>query len=73
MYCKRCYADLSGAKEPNCPACGRAFDLDRPRTYLARPFPGPGRIAFDLIATTVVAIGAALVVAFHQAARTSGH
>jgi hypothetical protein len=73
MYCKQCYEDLSAAPGQKCPKCGRAFKAYDPRTYLKRPFPGPGRIALHVVLTTAFAGAAAFVVAFHQMARTSGH
>ena len=73
MYCKQCYGDLSAAPEQKCPKCGRAFKAYDPRTYLKLPFPGPGRIALDVVLTTVAATVAAFGVAFHQITRTSGH
>lgn len=73
MFCRRCYASLEAAADQKCPACGLPFDPNRRRTFLARPFPAAGKIAFHVTVTTFIAILAAMVVAFHQAARTSGH
>jgi hypothetical protein len=73
MFCKRCYVDLRAVTKSTCPACKRAFDPTNPKTYLRRPFPPALRIAAHVIATTLVALGCAYVVAFFQMARTSGH
>ena len=73
MYCRNCYADLTGAAEPLCPKCGSTFDPDDPGSTLRRPFPSRGRIVGHVIATTVFGVLAAFVVAFHQLARSSGH
>ena len=73
MYCRNCYADLRAASGPECPKCGRAFDAANPRTFLARPFPGPLKVVLQVVGTTLLAVLAAYVVAFHQMARSSGH
>jgi len=73
MYCIKCYSSLAGASERRCPKCGRAFDPANPETFLARPFPRTMTILLQIVATTVVAIMVAAVVAFHQMARSSGH
>jgi hypothetical protein len=73
VYCKNCYSDLADAPGSKCPKCGRAFDRARSRTYLRRPFPSPGMIVAHVLATTALAVAAAFVVSFHQAARSSGH
>jgi hypothetical protein len=73
MYCRKCYADLAHAIDGRCPKCGRGFDPGKPGTYAARPFPSPAKVVGQIVGTTLLAIAAALVVAFHQAARTSGH
>jgi hypothetical protein len=53
--------------------CFRKYDPDNPRTYLATLALTPWQIALKIILTTLVGIGAAYVVAFHQMAATSGH
>jgi hypothetical protein len=73
MYCENCYADVTGAPEGKCPKCGRGFDPAKPRTFLARPFPSIPLVIIQVVGTTLLAIGAAWAVAFHQMARTSGH
>ena len=71
-YCPKCYADLDGA-DGECPKCGRAFDPADPKTTLARPFPGKWTVVAEVVVTTLFAAGVALVVAIHQANRSSGH
>lgn len=73
MFCRKCYAELREAVGNKCPKCSRVFDPANPRTFLLRPFPSPGMIAFQIVATTVVGILCAYVVAFHQMVRSSGH
>jgi hypothetical protein len=73
MYCRKCYLDLNEVSEARCPRCGRVFDPASPDTYLDKPFPSRMTIVNQVIATTIVAIVAAIVVAFHQIARTSSH
>ena len=74
MYCQRCYADLRSATEKRCPACGLGFDPANPKTYLARPLPPRRRIVRHIIATTVLGIVFAWVVAMFQSANIpSGH
>jgi hypothetical protein len=73
MFCRKCYADLKAGFEGECPVCGQSFDPADPRTYLGKPFPPPSRVVWHVISTTLVGIGVAFVVAFHQMARTSGH
>ncbi len=34
MYCKTCHYDLRGQETLRCPECGRAFDLDDPKSFL---------------------------------------
>lgn len=72
MYGKKCLNDLS-ATGVTCGNCGRAFDRTDPRTYRGSPLPGPWGILGHVLLTTVLAIGVAFVVAFHQLARTSNH
>lgn len=72
MYCKNCYSRLSAA-EKKCEKCSRPFDVDNPKTFLARPFPSRWNVVFTVAATTIAAAAVAWVVAFHQAASTSGH
>src|SRR3954463_16779494 len=73
MYCKKCYADLSLATQPKCPGCARPFNPDNPATFLVHPFPTKKRMLFHLLITTILALGASLVVATFQAAQSSGH
>lgn len=74
MYCQRCYADLRSASEPWCPTCGLGFDPRDPGTFLSRPFPSKRRIVLHLIATTLVGVAVAGVVALFQTAMLpSGH
>lgn len=73
MYCRKCYADLRNTSEGRCPNCRLAFDPDNPATFLSRPFPTKKRMILHLLLTTIVGIGAAFVVALHQAIRSSGH
>ena len=73
MFCRTCYGDLISVMTGECPWCGRAFDPADKQTYLEKPFPKPLRIMWQLLATTVLGIFAAYVVAFHQVAQTSGH
>lgn len=37
MYCRRCDYPLNDLNSTECPECGRAFSVDRPRTYRKRP------------------------------------
>jgi hypothetical protein len=74
MYCQRCYADLRSAPEPWCPTCGLGFDPGDPKTFRPRPFPGKRRIILHLIATTLVGVAVAGIVAlFQTAVLPSGH
>jgi hypothetical protein len=74
MYCRKCYTELDAASESKrCPKCNRPFDPANPRSYLARPFPGPMKIIWHIAATTIVGFVAAWIVAFHQMANASGH
>jgi hypothetical protein len=56
-----------------CRWCFRKYDPDDPRTYLATLALTRWQIVRKIILTTLVGIGAAYVVAFHQMAATSGH
>jgi hypothetical protein len=56
-----------------CPKCDRKFDPANPKTFLPRPFPGKFKIIFHIIATTLVCIALAFIVAFFQLAAASGH
>lgn len=73
MFCKKCYADLSAADDGRCPKCRLAFDRERPRTFLARPFPGWFDVIGAFVLTTIVAAVVAFAVSLHQLARTSSH
>lgn len=73
MFCKKCLSDLSLMQGGRCAKCGRPFDCDHPRTYLARPFPRWPTLVGQFVLTTICAVVVAYAVAFHQAARTSGH
>jgi hypothetical protein len=73
MYCRKCYADLRGVTLRTCPKCLMPFDPGNPSTFLSKPFPTKKRIVLHLVLTTIVGVAAAFVVAFHQAARHSGH
>ena len=74
MYCRKCYAKLDEAAEfPRCLRCAYAFNPADPKTYLTRPFPGTWRIIGYIVATTIVSILGAFVVAFFEMAGASGH
>ena len=73
MFCRKCYSSLDDSVMNRCPKCGRQFDPAKPGTELPRPFPSKSTIAAHVIATTLLAIVGAFVVATHQMARTSGH
>jgi hypothetical protein len=74
MYCRNCYAKLDPAEVIHrCPICNRAFDPATSRSYLSRPFPGIGSIISYIVATTVISLLAAFVIAMFQLAGASGH
>ena len=73
MFCRKCYGDLRDAVEGKCSKCARKFDSADPKSYLQRPFPTAGMIFVQIIATTIVGIVCAMVVATFQAVRSSGH
>ena len=74
MFCRKCYWKLEDSQEfHRCPRCEQGFDPTNPRTYLRRPFPGPLRILWEVILTTVVGTLVALIVATFQMAKASGH
>ena len=74
MYCKKCYTHLAHAPDSaHCPKCGRTFNATDPKTFLPRPFPSTRKILIHLLATTIVGILAAFVVAFFQMVGASGH
>lgn len=73
MFCDKCYADLSEAKDNRCPACGKEFDPKRPSTFYKRPFPDALTIVRTIVVTTVLAGIVAYVVSMFQMAATSGH
>ena len=73
MYCRECFTDLRGVTDVKCPQCGKSFDPAKPRTYFAQPFPSKGAIVLQVVATTVVAVVFAFVIAFFQLTRSSGH
>jgi hypothetical protein len=56
-----------------CRWCFRKYDPDNPTTYLATLALTRWQIVRRIILTTLVGVGAAGVVAFHQMAATSGH
>jgi hypothetical protein len=71
---RTCYAKLDPAAEyHNCPRCDRPFDPADSRSYLSRPFPGFWKIIIYIVATTVVSLFVAAIVAMFQAAGASGH
>ena len=73
-FCRKCYAALAvSVPVGTCPACGRAFDLGVPRTFLRRPFPTVVHVVRRLVLTTLLGIAAAYVVAMFQAGGNSGH
>jgi hypothetical protein len=72
MFCRTCYTLLPD-HETHCPKCRRAFVAGDPVTYLATPFPPPGRILWHLVLTTLLAAGAAVLVSVHQMVYASGH
>lgn len=73
MYCRKCYRDLSDVTDGLCPDCRTEFNRFNPRTYAARPFPSKVRIAFHIVATSLIGLAVAWVVAFHQMMIHSGH
>ena len=69
MYCKKCYTNLENSFEMSrCPKCRRFFDANNPATFFARPFPDRSRIIFRIVATTILGIIAAFIVAAFQMA-----
>ena len=74
MYCRKCYAELDAMVEDvRCPQCGRRFDPANAGTYLARPFPDTRKIILYILATSIVSVVVAFVVATFQLAAASGH
>jgi len=74
VYCRKCYAKLDGATHIRaCPQCLHGFDPADARTYLVRGFPSAWRIVGYVVATTVISIGGAFVVALFQMGIASGH
>jgi hypothetical protein len=77
MYCRKCYAKLDPATQDYCcPQCGRGFAPADPKTWLVRPFPGKWKLVFQILATTIIGLLAAGVVALFQmssGAMASGH
>ena len=73
MFCRKCYTDLRDAGDGKCPMCGKLFDSANRKSFLPRPFPTAGMIVVQIIATTIVGVLFAFVVATFQAVRSSGH
>jgi hypothetical protein len=74
MYCRKCYAELDTERELHrCVKCGRAFDPADARSYLTRPFPSVPKMILFILATTIISIMGAYVVALFQEAGASGH
>ena len=73
MFCRRCYADMTGSLNYRCTSCGRRSDRTRPRSMLTRPFPDARKIAWQVTGTTALGCAAACFVAVFQLVRTSGH
>jgi hypothetical protein len=67
------YASPRKKSKSRCPRCLREYDANDPATYLSTLALTPGQIAVRMILTTLLGIGAAFIVAFHQMAMMSGH
>jgi hypothetical protein len=67
------YASPRKKARSRCPRCFREYNPNDPKTYLTTLALTPGQMAFRVILTTLLGIGAAFVVAFHQMVMTSGH
>ena len=72
-YCRRCYASLANAAYDRCAKCSLPFDEEDPKTYLTRPFPPVRSIVVNVVTATIVGVGVAVIVAFHQLTASSGH
>lgn len=66
MYCRKCYSDLSEAKDGRCPACRKPFDPSLPSTFCERPFPRMPKVVLTVVLTTVLAGLVAAVVSVAQ-------
>jgi hypothetical protein len=62
MYCLSCGYDLRGLPENRCPECGRAFDPNKPTTYITRV--ESGRRYLLLASLGIIAVGLAFMVAW---------
>ena len=58
MFCRRCYYDLRGQRDPRCPECGTAFAFDDPSSFLGEKPRMLGRILARLRRRRRVLLGA---------------
>ena len=74
MFCRKCYSPLDpAAQNHRCPKCDRSFDPANPGTTLARPFPDRWGIVRYILATSVISIVFAWIIACFQMVGASGH
>ncbi len=64
MFCKRCYANLNQATHGRCVRCGRAYDPEKPNSFLCKPFPSRTKMVVHTIITVVLGSLVAFLVAF---------
>ena len=74
MFCRKCYGELVPEEDMGrCPNCNRAFDPADSHSYLKYRFPDSRRVFWHVVATTIVCLIAAFIIAQFQLAAASGH